>query len=98
MWEVDDGLVDPFEGGYSADVLRQRNATRGPETEQKRKNLMRKELAWLSRGARARSTKPKFHMALAQELIAEEPPVRNTLELRVWPSAPGQAVRGADPA
>ena len=43
---------------------------------------MRKELAWLSRGARARSTKPKFHVALAEELIAGEPPVRNTLELR----------------
>ena len=81
MWEVHDGLVDPFEGGYSAYVL-QRVDRVAQVTEQKRKNLMRKELAWLSRGARARSTKPKFHMALAQELIAEEPPVRNTLELR----------------
>lgn len=83
MWEVHDGLVDPFEGGYSAYVLQRVERDRVAQvTEQKRKNLMRKELAWLSRGARARSTKPKFHMALAQELIAEEPPVRNTLELR----------------
>lgn len=83
MWEVHDGTVDPFEGGYSAYVLQRVERDRVARvTEQKRKNLMRKELAWLSRGARARSTKPKFHMALAQELIAEEPPVRNTLELR----------------
>lgn len=83
MWEVHDGQVDPFEGGYSAYVLQRVERDRVAQvTEQKRKNLMRKELAWLSRGARARSTKPKFHMALAQELIAEEPPVRNTLELR----------------
>ena len=83
MWEVHDGVVDPFEGGYSAYVLQRVERDRVAQvTEQKRKNLMRKELAWLSRGARARSTKPKFHMALAQELIAEEPPVRNTLELR----------------
>ena len=83
MWEVHDGAVDPFEGGYSAYVLQRVERDRVAQvTEQKRKNLMRKELAWLSRGARARSTKPKFHMALAQELIAGEPPVRNTLELR----------------
>lgn len=83
MWEVHDGAVDPFEGGYSAYVLQRVERDRVAQvSEQKRKNLMRKELAWLSRGARARSTKPKFHMALAQELIAGEPPVRNTLELR----------------
>lgn len=83
MWEVHDGKVDPFEGGYSAYVLQRVERDRVAQVaEQKRKNLMRKELAWLSRGARARSTKPKFHMALAQELIAGEPPVRNTLELR----------------
>lgn len=83
MWEVHDGAVDPFEGGYSAYVLQRVERERIAQvSEQKRRNLMRKELAWLSRGARARSTKPKFHMALAQELIAGEPPVRDTLELR----------------
>ena len=83
MWEVHDGKVDPFEGGYSAYVLQRVERERVERvTEERRKNLMRKELAWLSRGARARSTKPKFHVALAEGLIAGEPPVRNTLELR----------------
>ena len=83
MWEVHDGEVEPFEGGYSAYVLQRVERERIERvTEERRQNLMRKELAWLSRGARARSTKPKFHVALAEELIAGEPPVRNTLELR----------------
>ena len=83
MWEVHDGKVEPFEGGYSAYVLQRVERERIERvTEERRQNLMRKELAWLSRGARARSTKPKFHVALAEELIAGEPPVRNTLELR----------------
>lgn len=81
MWEVHDGRVDPFEGGYSAYVLQRVERERVAQvTEEKRRNLMRKELAWLSRGARARATKPKFHVALAEELIEGEPPVRNTLE------------------
>ena len=50
--------------------------------ETKRRNLARKELAWLSRGARARSTKQKFHVKAARELIADVPPMRNTLELK----------------
>ena len=50
--------------------------------ETKRRNLARKELAWLTRGARARSTKQKFHVKAARELIADVPPVRNTLELK----------------
>ncbi len=83
MWEVHDGIVEPFEGGYSAYVLQRVERERVAQvTEQKRRNLMRKELAWLSRGARARATKPKFHVALAQELISDVPPMRNTLELR----------------
>lgn len=83
MWEVHDGVVEPFEGGYSAYVLQRVERARVAQVrEERRKNLMRKELAWLSRGARARATKPKFHVALAEELIAGEPPVRNTLELR----------------
>ncbi len=83
MWEVHDGIVEPFEGGYSAYVLQRVERERVAQvTEQKRRNLMRKELAWLSRGARARATKPKFHVALAQELISDVPPMRNALELR----------------
>ncbi|NTW27796.1 MAG: ABC-F family ATP-binding cassette domain-containing protein [Coriobacteriia bacterium] len=83
MWEVHDGLVEQFEGGYSAYVLQRVEREEAAQTaEQKRKNLMRKELAWLSRGARARATKPKFHVETARALIADEPPVRNSLELK----------------
>ncbi len=83
MWEVHDGQVDPFEGGYSAYVLQRVERERVAQVaERRRKSLARKELAWLSRGARARSTKPKFHMARAIELIEGEPPLRNPLELR----------------
>jgi ATP-binding cassette subfamily F protein uup len=83
MWEVHDGQVDQFEGGYSAYVLQRVEREEAAQVaEQKRKNIMRKELAWLSRGARARATKPKFHVAAANALIADEPPVRNSLELK----------------
>ena len=51
-------------------------------TEERRRNMARKELAWLSRGAQARSTKPKFRVEAARELIADVPPVRNELELK----------------
>ena len=83
MWEVHDGQVDRFEGGYSAYVLQRVERVQAAQTaEEKRRNLMRKELAWLSRGAQARSTKPKFHVEAARALIAEEPPLRNTVELK----------------
>jgi ABC transport system ATP-binding/permease protein len=83
MWEVHDGRVDQFEGGYSAYVLqRVERAEAAQVAEQKRRNVLRKELAWLSRGARARATKPKFHVEAARALIADEPPVRNSLELK----------------
>lgn len=83
MWEVHDELVEPFEGGYSAYILQRVERQRQAElAEQKRQNLMRRELAWLSRGARARSTKPKFHVETARALIAEEPPLRNSVELK----------------
>jgi len=83
MWEVHDGQVDRFEGGYSAYVLQRVERAQAAQTaEEKRKNLMRKELAWLSRGAQARATKPKFHVEAARALIAEEPPLRNTVELK----------------
>jgi len=83
MWEVHDQRVSPFEGGYSAYVLQRVERDRLTQlAEDKRQNLMRKELAWLSRGARARATKPKFHLKIAYELIADEPPPRNALELK----------------
>lgn len=83
MWEVHDGQVEQFEGGYSAYVLQRVERAEAAQTaEQKRQNLMRKELAWLSRGARARATKPKFHVEAARALIADEPPLRNSLELK----------------
>ena len=83
MWEVHDGVIDPFEGGYSAYMLQRVERDRQADVrETKRRNLARKELAWLSRGARARSTKQKFHVKAARELIADVPPVRNTLELK----------------
>jgi ATPase subunit of ABC transporter with duplicated ATPase domains len=83
MWEVYDGRVSTFEGGYSAYVLQRVTRDKMLQlAEDKRQNLLRKELAWLSRGARARATKPKFHLKIAHELIADEPPPRNTLELK----------------
>ena len=83
MWEVHDGTIDPFEGGYSAYMLQRVERERQANlAETKRRNLARKELAWLTRGARARSTKQKFHVKAAQELIADVPPMRNSLELK----------------
>ena len=83
MWEVHDGVVDPFEGGYSAyiqqRVERDRQAT---VMEDRRQNMLRKELAWLSRGAQARSSKPKFRIDAARAMIADVPPLRNPLELK----------------
>ena len=83
MWEVHDGQVDPFEGGYSAYILQRVERDRmAAVTEERRRNMARKELAWLSRGAQARSTKPKFRVEAARELIADVPPVRDELELK----------------
>lgn len=83
MWEVHDGIAEPFEGGYSAYILQRVERQRQAEVaEQKRQNLIRRELAFLSRGARARSSKPRFHVETARALIAEEPPLRNTTELK----------------
>ena len=83
MWEVHGGQIEQFEGGFSAYVLQRVERAEAAQTaEQKRQNVLRKELAWLSRGARARATKPKFHVAAAQALIADEPPVRDSLELK----------------
>ena len=83
MWEVHDGVIEPFEGGYSAYMLQRVERDRQADVrETKRRNLARKELAWLSRGARARSTKQKFHVKAARELIADVPPIRNMVELK----------------
>lgn len=88
MWEVHNGQIEPFEGGYSAYMLQRVERDRQADVrETKRRNLARKELAWLSRGARARSTKQKFHVKAATELIADVPPMRNTLELKQMATA-----------
>ena len=82
-WEVHDGVVDSYEGGYAAFVLakaeRQRQAA---ASEGRRRNLARKELAWLRRGPPARTAKPKFRIEAAETLIADEPPLRDRLELQ----------------
>src|SRR6266566_490571 len=81
-WEVDRGQVHSAEGGYSAYVLAQAERERGEEAaERRRRNLARKELAWLQRGARARTTKAKFRVEAATALIASEPPPRDSVEL-----------------
>jgi len=81
-WEVHDGVVEPFDGGYAAYVLQRVERDRvAAATEAKRQNLMRKELAWLRRGAPARTSKPKFRIEAANQLIADVPPLRNTVEL-----------------
>ncbi|KLO38743.1 ABC-F family ATP-binding cassette domain-containing protein [Mycobacterium nebraskense] len=81
-WEVHDGIVEPFEGGYAAYVLQRVERDRmAAATEAKRQNLMRKELAWLRRGAPARTSKPKFRIEAANQLIADVPPLRNNVEL-----------------
>ncbi len=83
MWEVHDGAIEPFVGGYSAYLLQRAERDRQADMrEERRRNLARKELAWLTRGARARATKQKFHVKQAQEVIADVPPVRNSLELK----------------
>ena len=83
MWEVHDGQVELFEGGFAAYIQQRAERERVAQlSEEKRQNMIRKELAWLSRGARARSTKPKFHLKEARELIANDPPLRNSLELK----------------
>lgn len=81
-WEVHDRIVEPFEGGYAAYVLQRVERDRqSAAVETKRQNLMRKELAWLRRGAPARTSKPKFRIDAANALIANEPPPRDRLEL-----------------
>jgi ATP-binding cassette subfamily F protein uup len=81
-WEVHDQIVEPFEGGYAAYILqRVERDTMAAASESKRQNLMRKELAWLRRGAPARTAKPKFRIDAANALIENEPPARNSISL-----------------
>lgn len=81
-WEVHDRVVEPFEGGYAAYVLQRVERDRqAAVVEQKRQNLMRKELAWLRRGAPARTSKPKFRIEAANTLIEDVPPPRDTVSL-----------------
>ena len=82
IWEVHDGVVDAYDGGYAAYVLaRAERARQAQATEARRKNLLRKELAWLRRGAPARTSKPKFRIDAANQLIEGEPPPRDRLAL-----------------
>ncbi|MDN5743317.1 MAG: ATP-binding cassette domain-containing protein, partial [Yaniella sp.] len=82
-WEVHDGIVDPFEGGYAAYVLQRVERDRmAAASEAKRQNILRKELAWLRRGAPARTSKPKFRVDAANQLIEDVPPVRDAIELK----------------
>ncbi len=82
-WEVHDGTVDQFEGGYAAYVLQRVERDRmAAAAEAKRQNLLRKELAWLRRGAPARTAKSKFRVDAANQLIEDVPPVRNAVELQ----------------
>jgi ATPase subunit of ABC transporter with duplicated ATPase domains len=81
-WEVHDRVIEPFEGGYAAYILQRVERDKmAAASESKRQNLMRKELAWLRRGAPARSTKPKFRVDAANALIENEPPVRDSVSL-----------------
>ncbi|WP_159797200.1 ABC-F family ATP-binding cassette domain-containing protein [Puerhibacterium puerhi] len=82
-WEVvGDGAVEGYDGGYAAYVLARAERTRqAAAAAEKRDNLLRKELAWLRRGAPARTSKPKFRIDAAQALIADEPPPRDSMEL-----------------
>ncbi|MFG1947843.1 ABC-F family ATP-binding cassette domain-containing protein [Nonomuraea sp. NPDC048826] len=87
-WEVVDGRVERYEGGYAAYVLAKAERARiAQAAEERRQNLMRKEIAWLRRGPPARTSKPKFRVEAAQALIANEPPPRETVELLKFAAA-----------
>ncbi|MFT4052074.1 ABC-F family ATP-binding cassette domain-containing protein [Microbacterium sp.] len=82
-WEVHDRIVEPFEGGYAAYILQRVERDRqAAVVEQRRQNLARKELAWLRRGAPARTSKPRFRIDAANALIADVPEIRNKTELQ----------------
>ncbi|MDQ6607079.1 MAG: ABC-F family ATP-binding cassette domain-containing protein [Actinomycetota bacterium] len=81
-WEIADGVIHAVEGGYAAYVLARAERDRQQSArDDRRRQLVRKELAWLRRGPPARTAKPKFRIEAANALIADEPPVRDTAEL-----------------
>jgi ATPase subunit of ABC transporter with duplicated ATPase domains len=81
-WEVHGAKVRPFEGGYAAYILQRLERDRAAQVEQtRRRNLLRKELAWLQRGAPARTSKPKFRLDAAAALIEDVPPPRDSVQL-----------------
>ena len=87
-WEVHDGTVDRYDGGYSAYVLARAERDRMASTqEQKRLQLVKKELAWLRRGPPARTSKPQFRIDAANALIADEPPARDDIALQRFATA-----------
>jgi len=82
-WEVSDGAVRQYDGGYAAYVLaRAERARQADASEARRQNLLRKELAWLRRGPPARTSKPKFRIEAAEELIADVPAPRTSVTLQ----------------
>ncbi|WP_297951629.1 ABC-F family ATP-binding cassette domain-containing protein [uncultured Microbacterium sp.] len=82
-WEVHDRTVDPFEGGYAAYILQRVERDRqAASIESRRQNLARRELAWLRRGAPARTSKPKFRIDAANALISDVPELRDPIALR----------------
>ena len=84
-WEVHDGKVDVYEGGYNAwTFARAERARQADAIEQRRQNLARKELAWLRRGAPARTSKPRYRIEAAEALIADVPAPRDTVELMAF--------------
>ena len=84
-WEVHDGRVDTYEGGYNDWVYaRAERARQADVVEQRRRNLARKELAWLRRGAPARTSKPRYRIEAAEALIADVPAPRDTVELMAF--------------
>ncbi|MGS2589717.1 ABC-F family ATP-binding cassette domain-containing protein [Streptomyces hebeiensis] len=88
MWDVQRGVVHEYEGGYSDYVFARAERERIAATEEaKRQNLVRKELAWLRRGAPARTSKPRFRVEAANDLIADVPPPRDTSELMRFANA-----------
>ena len=81
-WEVTQGRVEQYEGGYADWIYaRAERARLAQQAEEKRRNRARKELAWLQRGAKARTSKPKFRIEQANAIIADVPPPRDTVEL-----------------
>ena len=82
-WEVHDKTVEVYEGGYSAFIQQRAERERRDQlAETRRQTILRKELAWLARGAKARTAKPKFRLDAAYALIADDPPLRNSIELK----------------